>query len=341
MEKQRKGRGTGTPNLRPLTRAELLRNKVTRAGIRDNYCLVDYGMYVPNDQLLPELAESGYRRERRVHPGTLTIAHLLRHPGRIGTGFAAGSIFGMKYFVDEEPLEFFASTGTRRSGAPGHILLTPTRRLGRYREGGYRITGLVEPLTITSPATSLSMMLKTVSTPDTARTRRWRVPDLRSVRPFLSPQFIRGVQVSDALRQALGPLAPEDPADLLVPGGADASFAAAVLGYTDGGAESPPETLLRLVVSDLAPGLRSQIPIWEGDGDRLLTVADVGWEDRGLFLFYDGVHHLQRGQRDHDSTVWRTMQRDGKRVLRITAGALADADAVTSLREEIDEALRQ
>lgn len=61
-------------------------------------------------------------------------------------------------------------------------------------------------------------------------------------------------------------------------------------------------TVLRLVTSDLRPGLHSQIPVVRDNGS-LLTVADLGWEESGMYLSYDGGHHLQRSQRDHDSLV--------------------------------------
>jgi hypothetical protein len=129
--------------------------------------------------------------------------------------------------------------------------------------------------------------------------------------------------------------------DLRAPGGVDAIFAGRVLGYTDVGAESSSETLLRLAVSDLAPGLRSQIPVWKDDGSRLLTSCDLGWEDRRVFLFYDGAHHLQRTRRNHDSKVPAALQRDGGKVLRLVAEDVADAHAVSDLRERVAEALGQ
>ena len=118
----------------------------------------------------------------------------------------------------------------------------------------------------------------------------------------------------------------------------DATDAARVLGYTDVGAESPPETVLRLAVGDLAPGLHSQVPVFRDDG-TLLTTSDLAWEDRGLHLFYDGVHHLRRAQRDHDSRVLAVLQRDGGRVLRVTAGDLRDVRAVAALRRRVAVAL--
>ncbi|MGO1827702.1 MAG: hypothetical protein ACTH0J_12375 [Corynebacterium variabile] len=115
-------------------------------------------------------------------------------------------------------------------------------------------------------------------------------------------------------------------------------FAASVLGSTDVGAESPQETLLRLAVNDLAPGMRSQIPVFKEDG-KLLTVSDLGWGERGLHLMYDGVHHRQREQRDHDSEVLAALQHGGGRVIRVTAGNLASMAKIEKLRERVVGAL--
>jgi very-short-patch-repair endonuclease len=104
------------------------------------------------------------------------------------------------------------------------------------------------------------------------------------------------------------------------------------------GAESPPETVLRLAVADLAPGLRSQIPVLRENG-TLLTSVDLGWEDRRVHLFYDGGHHLEDGQRDHDSEVLAVLQQDGGRVFRVSAGMIRDVGEVRKLRERVAAAL--
>lgn len=331
-------RPSTVPNYRPRTSAELKKAGVTRVGVRDNWVKVDYGMYVHVSQLRPETTESGFRRARRVHPATLALAHLIRHPGRIATGFAAAVFYGMRYFVDEELLAFLASPGTRRAGAPDHVLLHPTRYVDLHRSTSVPVHKDHRQLRCVDAATALSHMLQAVRVPDADRERRWKVPDLSGIRPHLTPDFIRCVQVSDAFHQGVGRASPADHRKLRVPGGVDAMFAASVLGGTDVGAESPPETLLRLAVSDLAPGLRSQIPVFKEDG-TLLTVSDLGWEDRGLHLMYDGIHHRQREQRDHDSEVLAALQHGGGRVLRVTAGNLASVDAITILRERVVDAL--
>lgn len=244
----------------------------------------------------------------------------------------------MRYFVDEELLAFLTSTGTRRTGAPDHVLLHPTRLLDLYRSTAVPVHKDHRKLKCTDVHTTLSHMLESVSVPDASREQRWKVPDLSGIRSHLTQDFIRCVQVSDAFHQSVGNVSPADPRKLRVPGGVDVMVAASVLGSTDVGAESPQETLLRLAVSDLAPGLRSQVPVFKEDG-KLLTVTDLGWEERGLHLMYDGVHHQQREQRDHDSEVLAALQHGDGRVFRVTAGNLASVEEIEKLRERVDGAL--
>lgn len=330
------------PPVLPSTTAELLAAGQTHRTIAKTHVRAEYGMYVPVDQLLPGTTDTGWTRARRIPAATLALAHLLRHPRRVATGFGAAALYGMAPFVDEELLEFLVPAGTSRTHAPEHAVLSPTRQLENHRSRAWVFTGAPEPLgtlRFADPGTTLWHMLRVLAVPDPARDRRWRVPDMSEIRPGFTREFLRGVQVSDAFHQARGRTVPMTTGQLRVPAGVDATFGARVLGYTDVGAESPPETLLRLAVSDLAPGLRSQIPVWKDDGRRLLTSCDLGWEDRRVFLFYDGAHHLQRTQRNHDSKVLAALQRNGGRVLRPVADDVADAAAVRALRERVTEAL--
>lgn len=54
---------------------------------------------------------------------------------------------------------------------------------------------------------------------------------------------------------------------------------------------------------------------------------------------YDGVHHQQREQRDHDSEVLAALQHGDGRVFRVTAGNLASVEEIEKLRERVDGAL--
>jgi hypothetical protein len=334
---RKRRRGNGLPHYRPVTRAQLRNAGVTRAGVPKNYLRVEYGMYVRRRDLV---AENGTVTVRSVAAAVLTMAHALRHPHRIATGFAAASMFGMTCFVAEEPLEFLAPP---RSGdsVPAHNRLRRTSRLSSFRDSAVVADSrdpVLRKVICTDAGTTLAAMLSTLLVRDRARSDRWPVADLTEIRPHLSPEFIRCVQVSDAFHQALGMRRPGTVAEVTAAGLVEVPDAAAVLGATEVGAESPQETLLRLVVADLAPGLRSQIPVWRDDG-TLLTVVDLGWESRRVYLFYDGEHHLQRKQRDHDSEVLASLQHDGGRVLRVTAGDLKTVEAVVTLRDRVRAAL--
>lgn len=324
---------------RPLTRADLISMGTTRASIRANYTRIEYGIYLDNDSLLPETTDTGHTRRRRIPAAMLTLAHLIRHPDRIATGFGGASAYGMTYFVEEELLEFLSSPGSSPTRAPDHVLVRPTRHHPTHLFSAETLSGDFDGLRVASPGTTLSHMLRHIMETTSSDGRQWTAPDLTSLRPELSPEFIKCVQVSDSFHQALGKTRPGNPDALRVPGGADALLRAKVLGSTDVGAESPPETMLRLVVSDLASGLRSQIPVFKEDGS-LLTVSDLGWEEYGVHLFYDGIHHLHRSQRDHDSKVLAALQRNGGQVIRVVAEDLKDPDAVIALRERVSEALR-
>ncbi|WP_315149042.1 hypothetical protein [Corynebacterium variabile] len=54
---------------------------------------------------------------------------------------------------------------------------------------------------------------------------------------------------------------------------------------------------------------------------------------------YDGVHHRQREQRDHDSEVLAALQHGGGRVIRVTAGNLASMAEIEKPRERVVGAL--
>lgn len=326
------------PSLVPLTAAQLDRAGVTRAARRTAYARVEHGMYVPNELVREDRTSHGYRRGRLIDPVTLVRAHALRRPGHLVTGFGAGAMYGMRHFCEDEPIEFLVPRGSRFSSVEGlraHLRFRPSRSLEKHREMARRPDHRLPEIAVAAPGTALGHMLRRLREDCPDRERRWRVPDLTALREELSPEFIRQVQTSDAFHQAVGATNIGDPARIT---GVPVGVAAQVLGATDVGAESPPETLLRLVLADLAPGLRTQIPVWEDDG-CLLSVADIGWEEQRVYVFYDGEHHLQRGQRDHDSRVLFLLQRDGGRVHRVTAGQVSSAESVEELREAVRDGL--
>jgi hypothetical protein len=76
-----------------------------------------------------------------------------------------------------------------------------------------------------------------------------------------------------------------------------------VLDLVDGGAASPKETWLRLLLVDAGlPTLTTQIPVV--DGYRTLAVLDMGWPEFGVAVEYDGDHH-RSDRRQYVKDQWR------------------------------------
>ena len=76
-----------------------------------------------------------------------------------------------------------------------------------------------------------------------------------------------------------------------------------VLHLVDGGAASPKETWLRLLLGDAGlPVPTTQIPIV--DGYRALAMLDMGWPEFGVAVEYDGDHH-RSDRRQYVKDQWR------------------------------------
>ncbi len=90
-----------------------------------------------------------------------------------------------------------------------------------------------------------------------------------------------------------------------------------VVHLVDGGADSPRESWLRLVLLDAdLPRPTTQIPIF--DGRRLLRTVDMGWEDFKVAAEYDGdQHRTSRKQYVKDLRVLPQLEQLGWIVIRV------------------------
>jgi len=86
----------------------------------------------------------------------------------------------------------------------------------------------------------------------------------------------------------------------------------AVLPFVDGGAASPRETWLRLLLIDAGlPWPTTQYPVFERSG-KLIRVLDLYWEDYAVGAEYDGdQHRTDRGQYAKDVRVKRRLAQLG------------------------------
>lgn len=108
------------------------------------------------------------------------------------------------------------------------------------------------------------------------------------------------------------------------------------LPLVDGGAASPKETWLRLLLIDAGfPRPTTQIPVV--DGWRPVRVLDMGWEEYGVAAEYDGdQHRTDRRQYVKDMRVLRKLESLRWIVVRVIAED-RDDDVIA----RVDEALRR
>ncbi|MEV6350945.1 DUF559 domain-containing protein [Actinoplanes sp. NPDC051851] len=92
-----------------------------------------------------------------------------------------------------------------------------------------------------------------------------------------------------------------------------------IAGLADGRAESPMETLMRLLFHD--GGIRAPQPQYEvrDRRGRLLGRVDLGWPAEQVAAEYEGDHHRERDQFRRDITRMNALQDAGWTVLRFTA----------------------
>lgn len=92
-----------------------------------------------------------------------------------------------------------------------------------------------------------------------------------------------------------------------------------VLPLVDGGAASPKETWLRMLLIDAGfPPPTTQISVT--DGWRILAVLDMGWDDLKIAVEYDGDHHRTiRAQYVKDRKRIRRLEQLGWIVIQVIA----------------------
>jgi hypothetical protein len=109
-----------------------------------------------------------------------------------------------------------------------------------------------------------------------------------------------------------------------------------VLPLVDGGAESPKESWLRLLLVDARlPPPTTQIAVF--DGRRMVGVLDMGWERFKVAVEYDGDHHrTDRRQYVKDQRRLRTLESLGWIVIRVIA-----EDRAADVIARVTQALRR
>lgn len=152
--------------------------------------------------------------------------------------------------------------------------------------------------------------------------------------PGLADDTVRAVQVIDAFRRAgVGHTSVAAAARNTF----DARRLARLWKLSDDGADSKPETTLRLVIRQVAPSVKSQVALHDEFGS-IVTIFDLTLEELKIGIMYDGVVHWGRGNRAKDLVKTNEAHRLGWLVLRVGTDLLKNPRAV---EQQVPRLMRQ
>lgn len=142
--------------------------------------------------------------------------------------------------------------------------------------------------------------------------------------------LVEGVQRIDALMNATGLKAGDAAAVAGAHRGArELRQLNATLPLVDGGADSPYESLARLLLVQAGfPPPQTQIPVYDASG-RVVYRIDMGWKEYLVGVDFEGAHHwLDPMQREHDAERYYVLPELGWIDLRLTARRLHHSPGV-------------
>ncbi|MDO5670817.1 MAG: hypothetical protein Q4G50_12555 [Corynebacterium sp.] len=307
------------------------------------------GFVVPIDALR---AEAFVRHDARCHPRGVeyrvphrlrALAHHWSRPGSVLAEWSALELLGLS--------EFSAGADVTLLCSANHRVAADAASATVRRRRAHHTTTLLfadeRPVLVTERMTTLAACLRALHNKEHA----WEIPASLEVDPVtvmsvqLIDRFCRVFQVShEEVRAGMSKQV-------------SARELGRILALSDPGAESKPETVLRLLaheaVGDL-PGVRleTQVPLYTdgtvgepGEVDRsrtLLTRFDVAERRLRIGLQHDGEHHLQRSQRDKDAEINADVLKFGWNQIRTSAGMLRrTAETKRRIREAVVAAVRR
>lgn len=342
------GRGIQTrqlPRILPHTYEELRGCGHSDWQIRRQYTRISKGVWVANTAFVDGKLDIITRGRAQ---------HLARSDLPL-TGFAALAFYGLKYWADEAEVIVASAHSAGRQCKKQQLA-----RIECSGEVGLRNPDPLLPhLQCVEPIEALVSALRRLR----KREVSWWVPRM----PEWNAEEIRAIQLVDAINGLLGKrLDPSDVAES-ARGRIDQAHLKKVFNTACLGADSPMETLLRLLVGGMKCGGKrvhweAQVPIFRNgamgksivvDGEEVdlgdfaeaqlsgvfagfqgaepwLTVGDLVSKELKVVLFYDGEHHRDKRQHYRDTEIDAVLQACGWRVLRVTAPMICDGERLRS-----------
>jgi hypothetical protein len=96
---------------------------------------------------------------------------------------------------------------------------------------------------------------------------------------------------------------------------------------SDPGAESPPESRLRVALNDAGLWPETQVVVVAADG-RVVARVDLGFREERVGIEYDGAHHRERSQFARDRRRLNDLQAAGWLIVFVTSADLANLSPI-------------
>lgn len=324
----------------PKLGSTLITQRITsKYRINKEFDRVCRGVYIPHgytrdpDEITFGVQQCPRNLRHRHHMITRIRAHALAHPNTIFAGWSALRMLGLPFWTNDMSLQILGNRKATRSRSPAQPdvfnysgeLILPSRYT--LRNEFYYLPAETQCVDQHLALTQALMDIRSKYT-------RWKIPDVVTLTALtkLSAEHIYAIQLLDTARQYIG-FSDED-VRIYSRHRINSRFLDRILRLSRKGADSPPETLIRLIAATVFPNLELQHQFFWESGTRagkLLTIADLFSPERGVAIFYDGRHHDGRDQRNHDYRVDRELQSRGIHVLRFSARDLHDVASIYSV----------
>ena len=326
----------------PRTPKQLSALGVTRAEMHNYFECCTYGTWIakPTELLWAADRSLTLDQRQRILNGArrrppLKIPHEVRvrghfnaHPRWIAGGISALAVRGFPYFHHGAPAHMLTSSSRGLSHADSEARVSTVRkRFAPIRE----VDELLPELPVAPVPMAASQFLKDVS----LQKYEWNVRPLG----LLNRAELRVIQAADALctftrktpERLLASMNEFLPVSVRVK--------RLVLKHCELGADSPPETWVRLLLKPLIPDLETQVKVADERGP--IATADLGSRSLRIMIFYDGAYHSAADQREWDTEVNSRLTAAGYTVLRLSAQSIRNpGDIVARVRALVNRGSR-
>ncbi|WP_291473595.1 DUF559 domain-containing protein [Corynebacterium sp.] len=328
------------PTVVPVSRTTVAaRDDVTDWSLRHSYTAVARGVVIPTPEDWDPSQFDGFG----LDIVTRTWGNHLVHPEAVVGGWAAVAVYGLKWDrADCAPVVLLAERRPKGTLASAKAALHPLRPVFlRLPPGTETRTPCLRfpSMKVVAPQVAAVQCLWTVIT----GRHSWWVHDV----PGLTRVDVMAVQFLDAFAQCTWITREE--IRTTVKGVIPQKVVTRLLDLSDGGAQSPMETVMRLIVRDALPApyrwksqIRVDFPPDAGAGWTPRTLPDLGCEELKIALYYDGGHHTEGAQTEVDFDQFHALRDLGWEVLRFNRSHLRDPQAMLKLVENaVDRAMRR